>query len=79
MTASHPADDLASHLDLLATIDEFLRSPTIRDQLAAFLTTTEAAGPTRNGMLAACTLIDLFSFSVAGLRHPPEPLSTDQR
>jgi hypothetical protein len=70
MTA-HPADDLTSHLDLLTTIDEFLRSPTIGDQLAAFLTSTGATGPTRNGMFAACTLIDLFSFAVAGLSHQP--------
>jgi hypothetical protein len=77
MTASQPAGDLTSHLagqhDLLTTIDEFLRSPTICDQLAAFLTARDTTGPTANGTFAACTVLDLFSFAVAGLRHQLQP------
>jgi|tagenome__1003787_1003787.scaffolds.fasta_scaffold15105585_2 hypothetical protein len=77
MTASQPnsenttdiAGGLGDQLDLFATIDEFLRSPTIIDQLAAFLTARGATGPTGNGMFAACTVIDLFSFTIADLHH----------
>lgn len=73
MTASTPdgqtTSHLSDHLDLLATIDEFLRSPTIGDQLADFLTARGTTGPTGNAAFAACTLIDLFSFTVADLHH----------
>ncbi|MFB4285081.1 hypothetical protein ACBJ59_58135 [Nonomuraea sp. MTCD27] len=75
MTAAQSADDrtglLADQLDLLTTIDEFLRSPAICDRLAAFLTARNTPGPTGNARFAACTVIDLFSFTVAGLCHQP--------
>ena len=71
-TTSDPASGLGDQLDLFATIDEFLRSPTIGDQLAAFLNARNATG---NAMFAACTAIDLFSFTVADLRHRIQPNS----
>jgi hypothetical protein len=77
MKTSHPGGDHANHLadqlNLLTTIDEFPRSPTICEQLAVFLTARSETGPTGNSMFAACTLIDLFSFNVAALhRHPDQ-------
>jgi hypothetical protein len=70
MTTSQPADDSASHLadqlDLLTTIDEFLRSgDEVYQLLAAFCST----GPADNGRFTACTIIDQFSFTVAGLHR----------
>lgn len=78
MTASQPdrapTGHLADHLDLLTTIDEFLRSG---DDVCQLLAAYCSTGPGDNGRLAAYTLIDLFSFTVAGLRHQLQP-SPDQ-
>jgi hypothetical protein len=64
--ASHPADQL----DLLTTIDEFLRSGNdVYQLLAAFCSTS----PGDNGRFTACTIIDQFSFTVAGLRQQLQP------
>jgi hypothetical protein len=78
MTASQPTGDLAHHpadqLDLLTTIDEFLRSGNdVYQLLAAFCST----GPGDNGRSTACTIIDQFSFTVASLRQQRQP-SPDQ-
>ncbi|MFB9830722.1 hypothetical protein [Actinoallomurus acaciae] len=64
-----PADDSASHLadqlDLLTTIEEFLRGgDEVRQLLAAFCST----GPADNDRLTARTIISQFSCAVAGLR-----------
>jgi hypothetical protein len=50
-TTSDIASGLGDQLDLFATIDEFLRSPTIIDQPAAFLTARGATSPTGNGIV----------------------------
>lgn len=77
MTASHPDSDPARHLaadqlDLLTTIDEFLRSgDDVFDLLAAHCST----GVRDNGRTNACTIIDLFGFTVAHLRHRRQPRS----
>lgn len=74
MTPSQPTDDPASHpadqLDLLTTIDEFLRSGNdVYELLAEFCST----GPGDNGRLTACAIIDQFSFTLAVLRHRLHP------
>lgn len=70
MTTSQPARDSASHLadqlDLLTTIDEFLRNgDEVYRLLAAFCSTS----PADTGRFTACTIIDQFSFTVASLRR----------
>lgn len=70
MTTSQPANDPADQLDLLTTIDEFLRSSNdIYQLLAAFCST----GPSDNGRSTACTIIDQFSFTIACLRQQLQP------
>lgn len=71
---SNPTGHPTNQLDLLATIDEFLRSSDdVYQLLAAFCST----GPADNGRLTACTIIDLFSFTIADLRHRTSPDRTD--
>ncbi|MGP3964465.1 hypothetical protein ACTWPT_51745 [Nonomuraea sp. 3N208] len=62
-------DELTDLVQLLARIDEFLRSDdAVARRLACFCST----GPGDTGMTAAYCLIDIFSFTVEGLRRTTE-------